>query len=77
MDLDERRRAGEAPRDYVKRVAEDKARAGWTRFAAAQGRPVLAADTAVVLGMRILGKRSIGPKPWRCSGNCRVDNTLC
>jgi len=56
VDLDERRRAGEAPRDYVKRVAEDKARAGWTRFAASQGRPVLAADTAVVLGMRILGK---------------------
>jgi septum formation protein len=40
---------GEAPRDYVLRVARDKARA-------VQGDVVLAADTAVVLGGEVLGK---------------------
>ncbi len=40
---------GEPPRDYVLRVARDKARA-------VQGDVVLAADTAVVLGGEVLGK---------------------
>ena len=40
---------GEPPRDYVLRVAREKARA-------VQGEVVLAADTAVVLGGAILGK---------------------
>ena len=40
---------GEAPRDYVLRVARDKARA-------VSGDVVLAADTAVVLGAEVLGK---------------------
>jgi septum formation protein len=40
---------GEAPREYVLRVARDKARA-------VQGDVVLAADTAVVLGGEVLGK---------------------
>jgi septum formation protein len=40
---------GEAPRDYVLRVARDKARA-------VAGDVVLAADTAVVLGAEVLGK---------------------
>src|SRR6185295_18807500 len=51
--LDESVRPGEPPRDYVLRVAVEKAAAG------ARLRPgalVLAADTSVVLGDRILGK---------------------
>jgi septum formation protein len=48
-DADETVLAGEAPRDYVLRVARDKARA-------APGAVVLAADTAVVLGGEVLGK---------------------
>jgi len=46
---DETPRPGEAPRDYVLRVAREKARA-------VGGEVVLAADTAVVLGGEILGK---------------------
>jgi septum formation protein len=46
---DESARAGEAPRDYVLRVAREKARA-------VPGEIVLAADTAVVLGADVLGK---------------------
>jgi len=43
--------AGEAPRDYVLRVAREKART-------VPGDVVLAADTAVVLGAEVLGKPS-------------------
>lgn len=46
---DEAVHAGEAARDYVVRVAREKARA-------VAGDVVLAADTAVVLGDRVLGK---------------------
>jgi septum formation protein len=48
-DTDESVLPGEAPRDYVIRVAQEKARA-------VRGEVVLAADTAVVLGGAILGK---------------------
>lgn len=48
-DADESVHPGEAPRDYVLRVAVGKARA-------VHGETVLAADTAVVLGPEILGK---------------------
>ena len=51
--VDEQVRPGEAPVDYVERVTRDKIRAA---IQAAPGRVVLAADTAVVLGDRILGK---------------------
>ena len=53
VDVDERRRAGESPDAYVRRVAEDKARAGAVRHPAAA---VLAADTAVVVDADVLGK---------------------
>lgn len=53
-DLDESRRPGESPPGYVTRVARDKAWAGYAL--ASDGIPVLAADTAVVLGEQILGK---------------------
>jgi len=51
--VDEQVRPGEAPVDYVERVTRDKIRAA---IQASPGRVVLAADTAVVLGDRILGK---------------------
>jgi nucleoside triphosphate pyrophosphatase len=52
VDVDERPLDGEAPRDYVLRVARDKARA----CASAPDAVVLAADTAVVVAGEILGK---------------------
>jgi septum formation protein len=51
--IDETRRQGEPPRDYVLRVACDKALL--VRSHEPQ-RPILAADTAVVLGDAIYGK---------------------
>ncbi len=53
-DIDETVRAGEAPQDYVLRLARGKAEAVWT--ASAGQWPVLAADTSVVCGQEILGK---------------------
>ncbi|MBK1721576.1 Maf family protein [Thiocystis violacea] len=55
-DTDETPRAGESPEAYVRRVALDKARVVSDQLGAAGQAPVLAADTAVVLGERILGK---------------------
>ena len=52
-DADERTLAGEGPFAYVRRVAQAKAAAVAGRH---PGRLVLAADTTVVLGTRILGK---------------------
>ena len=49
--IDERRNAGEAPLDYVCRVAREKAEAG-----ARPGHVALAADTIVVVGEEVLGK---------------------
>jgi septum formation protein len=49
-DVDETPRAGEAPLDYVRRVARDKAEA------IASDAPVLAADTIVEIDGEILGK---------------------
>jgi septum formation protein len=56
VHLDEARQPGEAPGDHVLRLARDKAEVGWSRFAVAEGRPVLAADTAVVVEDEIFGK---------------------
>ncbi|MBI2381587.1 MAG: septum formation inhibitor Maf [Gammaproteobacteria bacterium] len=53
-DIDETPLPDEAPEAYVLRLAEAKARAGWA--VSAQDRPVLGADTSVVLDGRILGK---------------------
>ncbi len=55
-DTDESRLPDEAPEDYVRRVALDKARIARMRLPAEDARPVLAADTAVVLDQCILGK---------------------
>jgi septum formation protein len=56
QDLDERQHAGEAPQDYVERLAREKAAAAAQALGARADRPVLAADTAVVLGGRVYGK---------------------
>ena len=57
-DLDEVPHESEAPDDYVQRVAKEKADAGWLRVTqrSLPRFPVLAADTAVCLRDRILGK---------------------
>lgn len=46
----------EAPEDYVQRVALDKARAGLTLRDEEDARPVLGADTVVVIDDEVLGK---------------------
>ena len=57
-DIDEQPLAGETALAYVTRMAADKARVGWDSLPAGQHdqAAVLGADTAVVLGERILGK---------------------
>lgn len=57
-DVDESPRAGEAPVDYVLRVAREKAVAGWRAVAVGgfASRPVLTADTTVVLDGAIIAK---------------------
>jgi len=42
--------------DYVRRLALEKARAGWVQVRRKDPLPVLGADTAVVVGEEILGK---------------------
>ena len=51
-DIDETPRRGETPRDYVRRMAADKAAA----VDLAQDEAALTADTTVAVGRRILGK---------------------
>jgi len=58
IDLEEAGLPGEDPESYVLRLALDKARAGRARIESTGCPPVLAADTAVVVGDRILGKPS-------------------
>jgi septum formation protein len=57
-DVDESPLPGESPRAYVERVSLLKAEMGWLRVVQRSLRkhPVLAADTTVALGDRILGK---------------------
>lgn len=54
IDIDESWQENEKPIDYVRRISEEKARAG--KAALNNDLPVLAADTVVVLGGHILGK---------------------
>ena len=58
VDADETPRADELPEEYVKRICEDKARAGWDalKFRNLPPSPVLAADTTVTLNGKIFGK---------------------
>jgi septum formation protein len=54
--IDEDWRDGEAPVEYVVRLAEEKARALWERLPRGARLPVLAADTTVALEGEIFGK---------------------
>ncbi|KAF1690375.1 Maf family protein [Pseudoxanthomonas koreensis] len=56
VDVPEVRAPGEGAVDYVRRVARDKARAGWAQVATQPGARVLGADTEVVLGEEVFGK---------------------
>lgn len=59
LDVPECRAEAESPRDYVLRVATDKARAGLDQVVAQDpGAWVLGSDTEVVLGDRVFGKPS-------------------
>jgi septum formation protein len=55
-EIDEALLPGEAPEVYVLRLALEKARAAWRELDSAERRPVLGADTAVVLDGEVLGK---------------------
>jgi septum formation protein len=54
--IDEARAPCESPAEYVLRLAAQKAEAVWRALEPGDAAPVLAADTAVVLGDRVLGK---------------------
>ena len=54
--IDEVPRPGEPPERFVERMACEKAQAGLAALGNTRTAPVLAADTAVVLGERVLGK---------------------
>ena len=56
LDVPERRVPGEAPADYVRRVAREKAGAGLLRVSGSPGAVVLGADTEVILGDEVFGK---------------------
>ncbi len=55
-DIDETVQQGEAPRDYVRRLAAEKAQAGLALCADMSQPVVLGSDTIVVLENQILGK---------------------
>lgn len=56
VDVDETPKTAEPPLDYVSRLALEKAQAGWQLVEKSDKRPVLGADTAVVINGQILGK---------------------
>jgi len=58
IDIPEQRQPGEAPEDYGRRVAREKAGAGLLRVMAVPGAVVLGADTEVVLDDEVFGKPS-------------------
>jgi septum formation protein len=56
VDVPEVREPGESPRDYVSRVAREKAGAGLLELSGVPGAIVLGGDTEVVLGDEVFGK---------------------
>ena len=58
IDIPEQRQPGEAPDDYGRRVAREKAGAGLRKVMAVPGAVVLGADTEVVLDDDVFGKPS-------------------
>ena len=55
-DIDESVQPDETPEVYVQRIAREKAQAGLSSLNGLETRPVLAADTAVIVGGQIFGK---------------------
>jgi septum formation protein len=55
-DVPEVQRPGESPRQFVRRLAEEKARAARRLLGNHSAAPVLGADTVVVIGRETLGK---------------------
>ena len=77
-DIREEQAAGEAPEAYVVRLAAAKAEAVWAAIRDAAPRPVLAADTAVVLdGDRARQAARCGGGGARCSSDYRAARTAC
>ena len=64
-DIKEEQGPGEAPEEYVLRLATAKARAVAAALRPGEQAPVLAADTAVVLGSELLGKPADAPEAIR------------
>ena len=56
VEVPERRAEGESPEAYVRRVAAEKAAAGFARVRGEAGARVLGADTEVVLDDEVFGK---------------------
>jgi len=56
QDVPEHTVSDETPEAYVQRLALEKARAGWRALPIDAHRPVLGADTAVIVDDRVLGK---------------------
>jgi septum formation protein len=79
VDIDETPRAGEAPAEYVLRLAREKGQTLWNGLAPSERRPVLSADTTVAFDGIIMGKPS-GPEQarsmlQRLSGNTHEVHT--
>jgi len=55
-DIDESPLGDESPVEYVQRMASEKATNGWQNSNRIINKPLLAADTSVVIGKHILGK---------------------
>ena len=72
-EVEECPRPGESAEDYVLRVARDKALAGWNAPARLDHRPVLSADTAVVIDGDILGKPHAQDEALRMLAPVRPD----
>ena len=56
VEVDEAMLAAETPGDYARRLAMEKARAGWHALPRERQRPVLGADTIVIAADSVLGK---------------------
>ncbi|TAK39526.1 MAG: septum formation inhibitor Maf [Lysobacteraceae bacterium] len=72
VEVPEQRAPGESAEAYVRRVAGEKAAAGFERVRAEPGARVLGADTEVVLGDEVFGKPADATDAaamlWRLSG---------
>lgn len=56
LEVNETRLDNELPLDYVQRIALSKAQAGWQSLGKLEHRPVIGADTSVVIDEMVLGK---------------------